>query len=154
MKKCFLLLFFCISGFSDPSSFCEKPISPTPSCEPSPPSCESPPSPSCTKNPSSHHNDLFRKQEESLVLDLEFLYTTIVEGSLDYALKMRRPSGFSLNYAQGDFQRGNYGWDPGFRIEIGYFRALKYWEVLAGYTWMKITGSDSVNWTLAIGAKS
>lgn len=87
--------------------------------------------------------DLFRKDEQVISGHAEFLYWTLEEGGLDYALKMTEPAwGPSDSYAQGDFQTGGYGFNPGFRVALSFFRAPRYWEVLWDYTRIVITGRD------------
>ena len=98
-------------------------------------------------NSSIDDSDLYKKDACAFILDAEFLYWTAEEGSLDYALAMKTPAWSTNNtsYAQGEFQIAKYNWDPGFRINIGYFNAPKYWELRGQYTWQRITGSDSCN---------
>ncbi|MDP1608659.1 MAG: Lpg1974 family pore-forming outer membrane protein [Chlamydiales bacterium] len=90
--------------------------------------------------------DLFRKEEQVVSGHLEFLYWTIEEGALDYALKMNSPAwGNALsdaNYAQGHFQTAGYSFDPGMRLAFSFFRASRYWEVKWQYTRVTFRGSD------------
>lgn len=90
--------------------------------------------------------DLFRKDIAAVILNGEFLYWTVSEGALDYALVMKQPSWGPDNvYANGSYKKASYDWDPGFRVGIGYYNAPKYWEVKGEYARMVIDGSDSVN---------
>lgn len=90
--------------------------------------------------------DLFRKEEQVFSGHLEFLYWTVEEGALDYALKAQRPTwGPDQNYAQGTFQTAGFSFDPGFRIALSFFRAPRYWEVKWQYTRMTVRGADETN---------
>jgi hypothetical protein len=88
--------------------------------------------------------DLFDKTKSSFILNGEFLYWTVHEGALDYAIKMRKPawSETTPSYAQGDFKKAKFDWDPGFRLSFGYFRALNFWEMLGQWTRLFIDGTD------------
>ncbi len=88
--------------------------------------------------------DLYKKDAEVISTHAEFLYWTVAEGALDYALKMKRAAwGPTPSYAQGTFELGSYNLDPGFRVALSYFRAPKYWEVRGQYTRLTATGSQS-----------
>jgi hypothetical protein len=70
----------------------------------------------------------------------------VEEGALDYALKMRHPAwGPSPSYAQGDFQRSTYVFEPGVRLKLGYFRAPHFWELWWQYTRLTARGSNHVD---------
>lgn len=85
--------------------------------------------------------DLFNKDESSFMISGEFLYWTVNEGALDYAVRMRGPSwGPSDSYAQGDMERAEYDWDPGYRLAIGYYRAPNFWEADFQLTHIRIKG--------------
>lgn len=88
--------------------------------------------------------DLFRKDEQVFSGHAEFLYWTIEEGSLDYALKMKTPDWGSgdTNYAQGKFETAGYGFDPGFRVAVSFYRAERFWEVKWQYLRETFRGSD------------
>ena len=95
------------------------------------------------QNVPSFDADLFRKNEQVFSGHAEFLYWTIEEGALDYALKMKTPSwGPANNYAQGNFETATYNFDPGVRLAFSFFRAERYWEVKWQYTRMTLTGSN------------
>ncbi len=81
-------------------------------------------------------DDLFRRDVQVVSPHIEFLYWTVQEGALDYALKMDHSawSPTTPSYAQGKFELAKFNWDPGFRLAISYFRAPKFWEVKATYT--------------------
>ncbi|MBS0624905.1 MAG: hypothetical protein JSS32_02505 [Verrucomicrobia bacterium] len=89
--------------------------------------------------------DLFRRDEQVISSHVEFLYWTLEEGALDYALKMKTPawSTVSNSYAQGDFQTASYNFDPGFRLGLSFFRAPRNWEVKWQYTRMTLHGHDN-----------
>jgi hypothetical protein len=70
-------------------------------------------------------------------VNAEFLYWTVQEGALDFALKMRQPAfGPTPAFATGSYKIGKYDWRPGMRVSIGWYNEPKYWEVLAQYTWL------------------
>jgi len=87
--------------------------------------------------------DLFKKDDQIYSGHLEFLYWTVTEGALDYALKMTHDTwGPSPAFAQGRFESGTYGGDPGFRVGMHYFRAPHYWELKWQYTRITCDGDD------------
>lgn len=88
--------------------------------------------------------DLFNKNEPAFIVNGEFLYWTVNEGALDYAIKMKRPATSLTNsYAQGDYERAEFDWEPGYRCSIGYFRAPNFWEVLGEWTYINLNGTDN-----------
>lgn len=88
--------------------------------------------------------DLFRKDVPVYSTRLEFLYWTVDEGALDYALKMKHAAwGPTPSYAQGNFKTTNFNLDPGFRVGLLYFRAPHFWEMLWQYTYIGCAGSNS-----------
>lgn len=90
--------------------------------------------------------DLFRRDAQVFSVHGEFLYWTVNEGSLGYALKMQNPAwGPTPSYAQGTMESGTYNWDPGFRIALSYFRAPRYWEVKSSYTRVTFDGTNHCN---------
>jgi hypothetical protein len=91
--------------------------------------------------------DLFKKDAPIYSGRAEFLYWTVAEGALDYALKMEHPASdpAALVYAQGKFQNGSYGFDPGFRLSLNYYRAPHRWEMTWQYTRMTSRGHDTVH---------
>lgn len=85
--------------------------------------------------------DLFHKDDSSFMVSGEFLYWTVSEGALDYAIRMRGPSwGPSDSYAQGDMERAEYDWNPGYRLAFGYYRAPNFWEADCQWTQIHIEG--------------
>lgn len=88
--------------------------------------------------------DLYKKDVEAISTHTEFLYWTVEEGGLDYALRMNQDAwGPTASYAQGMFEIGDYNLDPGFRVAISYFNAPKYWEVKGQYTRLTAAGHDA-----------
>ncbi len=73
---------------------------------------------------------------------LEFLYWTVQEGALDYAIHMKHPAPAAPSFASGNFKTADFDWAPGFRIVAGFYRAPHYWEVFAQYTWFYSKGSN------------
>lgn len=89
--------------------------------------------------------DLFRKHEQVYSGHVSFLYWRAQEGALDYALKMQQASPPGTVYAQGEYHRATFDGEPGFRLALGYFRALRLWELWFQYTRMTASGCDSVH---------
>ncbi|MCB1067466.1 MAG: hypothetical protein KDK61_00990 [Simkania sp.] len=84
---------------------------------------------------------LFNKNEPGFLINGEFIYWNVQEGALDYAIRMRNRSwGPTPAFAQGDFERAEFDWDPGYRFSLGYYRAENFWEVLAEYTFLHVKG--------------
>jgi len=98
-----------------------------------------------TSQPPPQDPDLFLKDKAVLSAHLEFLYWKPLESALLYALNVNRPS-WNPNdtFAVGDYQHANYGFTPGFRITLGYFRAPRYWELFGSYTRLTAKGKDSI----------
>ncbi|HSX11353.1 MAG TPA: Lpg1974 family pore-forming outer membrane protein [Chlamydiales bacterium] len=91
-------------------------------------------------------HDLFKKDTQIYSGSAEFLYWTVAEGALDYALKMRHNAwGPSISYAQGTFKNAEFDVEPGVRVSLLYFRAPHYWEVKWQYTRLTLDGHDSVS---------
>jgi len=87
--------------------------------------------------------DLFKRDVPVYSTHTEFLYWSVAEGALDYALKMEHDAwGPSPSFAQGKFENGSFGLDPGFRIALQYFRAPHYWEIKWQYTRMTNRGHN------------
>ena len=105
-------------------------------------SAKAPPSPP----PPPYDADLFLKDEQVFSGHVEFLYWTIEEGATEYAMKMSSPAwGSALttqNYAQGNFEMAGYGFDPGLRVALSFYRAPRYWEIKWQYTRATIRGRD------------
>lgn len=89
--------------------------------------------------------DLFRKDVEVVSANVEFLYWTIEEGGLDYAIKMNQTawSNNTASFAVGRYEVATYNMDPGFRLAVGYYNAPKYWELKLTYTRMTNRGSNA-----------
>ncbi|MEI6242332.1 MAG: Lpg1974 family pore-forming outer membrane protein [Chlamydiota bacterium] len=89
--------------------------------------------------------DLYQKDKAVGFANAEFLYWTVDEGGLDYALKQSSPPARDIVAARGHAEKATFHWDPGFRVALGYFNAPKYWEVFGQFTWMRNKGSDHAN---------
>lgn len=89
------------------------------------------------------NENLFNKDVPVFIVNGEFIYWNVQEGALDYALRMRY-SETSSNFAQGDFERAEFDWDPGYRISAGYYRAENFWEIVAEYTALRVKGNDEI----------
>ena len=105
--------------------------------------CATPPPPEKEPGPCDFDYDLFRKHVPVVTGEVQFLYWRVLEGGLDYALKMQHQAwGPSPSYAQGKFETGEYNWDPGFRVAVAYFRAPKLWQVKGEYTRLTAHGQN------------
>lgn len=103
-------------------------------------------SPVCIED-DANEPDLFRRNEQVYTSSVNFLYWTVAEGGLDFALKMNNWawSPTTPSYAQGNFESATYGMDPGFRLNLVYFRAPHYWEVKWEYTHLSCNGSNTAS---------
>jgi hypothetical protein len=90
----------------------------------------------------SYDTDLFRKDHKIEFINLEFLYWTVNEGAMDYALKMKNPARGDPTEGVGHYKVADFGWNPGFRVNIGYFNAPHYWDAFLQFTYFKGTGQD------------
>ncbi|MGB7978788.1 MAG: Lpg1974 family pore-forming outer membrane protein [Chlamydiales bacterium] len=105
--------------------------------------CERSPNICCYPKEDPCGPDLFKRYDQIFSGSAEFLYWSVAEGALDYALSMRHNAwGPSPSYAQGKFENATYGLDPGFRLGLLYFRATHYWEARWQYTRMTSRGSN------------
>lgn len=102
-------------------------------CEDCEPQCE----PECWEH-------LFVERSQ-LFIDAEFLYWTLAEGVLDYAIKQDKSTTASETFGIGKYQTVNYEWRPGFRVALAWYRCPRYWELTGEYTWLYNRGSDSTN---------
>ncbi|MBF5058852.1 hypothetical protein NEPTK9_000351 [Candidatus Neptunochlamydia vexilliferae] len=89
--------------------------------------------------------DLFNKDDAVVVINGEFLFWSVNEGALDYAIRMKKPAwGPSNSYAQGDFEQAEFDFDPGYRFSIGYYRAPNFWEADFEWTYIHFKGTDRI----------
>jgi hypothetical protein len=96
--------------------------------------------------PPTYDADLFKKDRKAIFTNLEALYWATEESGLDYALKMKGPAwGPSNVFASGRYQRANFGWDPGFRLSVGYFNAPHYWDAYLQYTYFVNQGHSEAH---------
>jgi hypothetical protein len=72
----------------------------------------------------------------------EFLYWTVQEGALDYAIHMKNPAPAAPIFGTGNYKIANFNWAPGFRVVAGFYRAPHYWEVFGQYTWFYAKNSN------------
>lgn len=89
--------------------------------------------------------DLFRKDHKIHFINAELLYWTVNEGALDYAIKMKHPAWGSTTDATGKYKVAGFGWDPGFRVSVGYFNAPHYWDAYLMYTYFRAHGHDEAH---------
>ncbi len=81
-----------------------------------------------------------------IFISAEFLYWTVEEGALDYAIKMNQPAwGPTPAFATGKYEIADYDWRPGYRVSLAWYNHPKYWEIKAEYTWLYDKGSDTTN---------
>ncbi len=90
----------------------------------------------------SYDTDLFRENNRVEFVNLEFLYWTVSESGMDYALKMKNSAWGDPTEGVGHYKVIDFGWRPGFRGNIGYFNAHHYWDVYAQFTYFKGSGTD------------
>lgn len=90
------------------------------------------------QQPEKYDADLFKKDYDCIFVNGEFLYWSVLEAALDYAIRMNHPapSGTpeSIVWASGTVKSAEYNLDPGFRVAVGFYNAPKYWEVRGQYT--------------------
>ncbi len=91
----------------------------------------------------SYDCDLFSKDRKVLFFNLEFLYWTVNEGALDYAIKMKKPAWGTPTDAVGHYKRAEFNWDPGVRFNFGYFNAPHYWDAQVQYTYFYSAGNET-----------
>ena len=91
----------------------------------------------------SYDCDLFSKDKKVLFFNLEFLYWTVNEGALDYAIKMKNPAWGTPTDAVGHYKRAEFNWNPGVRFNFGYFNAPHYWDAQAQYTYFYSAGKET-----------
>ena len=92
--------------------------------------------------PGDYDYDLFSKNKRVVFVNAELLYWTVNESGADYAIQMKNPVWGPQTDAVGKFELTNFGWNPGFRGNIGYFNAPNYWDVYVQYTHFKGAGTD------------
>ena len=102
-------------------------------CEDCEPQCE----PDCWEH-------LFVERSQ-LFVSGEFLYWTLAEGVLDYAIKQDKCSSAPENFGIGKYQTVDYDWRPGFRVALAWYRCPRYWELTGEYTWLYNKGSGSTS---------
>lgn len=127
MKKIFILTFLSLLplfGFTYDKC-----------CEP----CKAEPTPCSEEN-------LFAKDMCAYVGNAEFLYWSTQESNLTYAISENNPSWPVIaSYASGDYKIAKFDYDPGFRINAGYFNAPKYYHAYGQYTYVRNKNSDSTD---------
>ena len=92
-------------------------------------------------------SDLFRKDKRVVFANVDFLYWTVNESANEYALRMEHdPWSQTINtFANGEYKNATFDWDPGVRINMGYFNAPHYWDMYAQYTFLHASGKDHTN---------
>jgi hypothetical protein len=91
----------------------------------------------------SYDTDLFRENHKIEFVNLEFLYWTVNESAMDYALKMKNSAWGNPTEGVGHYKVIDFDWSPGFRMNVGYFNAPHYWDAFVQYTYFKCTGDDN-----------
>lgn len=97
------------------------------------------------QQPAQYDADLFKKDYDCIFVHAEFLYWSVIEAALDYALKMEHPAPPGTSWASGEVKNAEYNMDPGFRVSVGFYNAPKYWEVRGQYTRITNRGFESAN---------
>lgn len=93
----------------------------------------------------SYDTDLFRENKKVLFVNAEFLYWTVNESALDYALVMKSPAWGSPTQGVGHYKVIDFGWNPGFRLNFGYFNAPHYWDTFVQYTYFRCKGQEETH---------
>ncbi|NGX46847.1 MAG: hypothetical protein K1000chlam3_00214 [Chlamydiae bacterium] len=101
-------------------------------CEQCEPECE----PCCQEQ-------LFVERSQ-IYVSAEFLYWTVEEGTMDYALRETIAPSNDATFATGKYKTADYDWKPGYRVGLSYYNCPKYWEMTAEYTWLFDKGSNQV----------
>ncbi|MBS0654078.1 MAG: hypothetical protein JSR39_11205 [Verrucomicrobia bacterium] len=87
----------------------------------------------------------FPIDKSSFYVNADFLYWKAYCENLDYVTKGAQPdipSGRNQGPI-GNYLRGNYDWEPGFRVGIGYCFKPDFWEIKGNYTFFFDEGNDS-----------
>lgn len=93
----------------------------------------------------SYDTDLYRENKKVEFINVEFLYWTVNESAMDYALRMENPAWGSPTDGTGKYKIIDFGWNPGVRMNVGYFNAPHYWDAYLQYTYFKCTGDDETH---------
>ena len=99
--------------------------------------CEPQPEPECPEH-------LFVERSQ-LFITGEFLYWTIQEQVLDYAITKNKNTTALETFGIGKYQTVDFEWRPGFRVAATWYRCPRYWELTGEYTWFFDRGSDCVS---------
>lgn len=91
----------------------------------------------------SYDCDLFSKDKKVEFFNIEFLWWTVNEGALDYAIKQKKPAWGTPTDAVGHYKRAEFDWAPGARVNVGYFNAPHFWDAYLQYTYFFSSGSET-----------
>ncbi|MDN3509347.1 MAG: Lpg1974 family pore-forming outer membrane protein [Candidatus Neptunochlamydia sp.] len=69
-------------------------------------------------------------------LTADFIYWTVRQGGMSYAINAAGPNGVSVCNL-------NWDWDPGFKLGFGFNLPHDGWDIFAEYTWIQTSPSDS-----------
>ncbi|MCP5509413.1 MAG: hypothetical protein H7A39_03260 [Chlamydiales bacterium] len=72
----------------------------------------------------------------------EILVWTAEAGNLDFVIPNFPVSSTNLGQT-GTVEEAKFGWNPGFRVEVGHRFRPDFWELALQYTYMNIDGNDS-----------
>ncbi len=72
----------------------------------------------------------------------EILVWTAEAGTLDFVIPNFPVSSTPLGQT-GEVEEAKFGWDPGFRVEVGHRFRPDFWELALQYTYINIDGTDS-----------
>lgn len=84
-------------------------------------------------------------ERSQIFVNLEFLYWTVEEGVLDYAIKKDKNTSAAETYGIGKFKTVDYDWRPGYRVSLAWYKCPRYWELTGEYTWLYDKGTSSVS---------
>jgi hypothetical protein len=72
----------------------------------------------------------------------DFLYWHAEETGLGYVVKNNDSGDWVSN---GKLKTPNFGWDPGFRIGVGFDLAHDGWDIYTAWTWMQSSATDTIS---------
>lgn len=97
----------------------------------------------CCEDPCDPCREHLFVERSQFFINTEFLYWTVEEGVLDYAVRMNKSTTGDPTFAIGNYKIADYDFRPGYRVSIAWYNCPKYWEATAQYTWLYNKGSNS-----------
>ena len=80
-----------------------------------------------------------------LFITADFIYWTSRMDGLAYATTGNGATIAPANPGTGSVRHPDFGWDPGFKVGLGYNLPHDCWDVFAEYTYLRPSASDSVS---------